>query len=331
MGRGNSLSEREVGTILAFHDTGLSEREIVRRTGRSKTAVHNCIQKAKMQPRNVPLGRRSVVSEVARRRVLRAASNDCRTSIKIKADLNLPFSARTVRRIIQSSDVIVRRKKSRKPILNDRQKQRRVAWAEAHLHWDLQWRKIVFSDEKKFRLDGPDGNNYYYHDRRKPELLQDKRHSGGGGLMVWVAIGWYGKSDIIFIEGNMKSEDYQQVLELGLLPYGGRIGGHNWIFQQDNAPIHTARATKAWLEDHGIRLLPWPPKSPDLNPVENVWGRLCQLVYANGRQFADVESLRACINECWRDISGEYRHALYNSMRRRLQEVIEKKGFIALY
>jgi hypothetical protein len=61
-----------------------------------------------------------------------------------------------------------------------------VQWAQAHLDWQDEWNSVVFSDEKKFRLDGPDGNMYYYHDKRKPELLKDKWHSGGGGVMVWL-------------------------------------------------------------------------------------------------------------------------------------------------
>ena len=52
-------------------------------------------------------------------------------------------------------------------------------------YWQEEWCHILFSDEKKFNLDGPDGNSFYYHDTRKPKLLQNKRHSEGGGTMLW--------------------------------------------------------------------------------------------------------------------------------------------------
>ncbi|UMM13991.1 hypothetical protein L5515_001994 [Caenorhabditis briggsae] len=49
------------------------------------------------------------------------------------------------------------------------------------------WDKIIFSDEKKFNLDGPDGFNSYWHDLKKDPLHFSKRNFGGGRLMVWGA------------------------------------------------------------------------------------------------------------------------------------------------
>ncbi len=90
----------------------------------------------------------------------------------------------------------------KKPILNAGQCQTRVAWCSDRENWDTRWRRVVFSDEKKFNLDGPDGNRYYYHYTRKRELVHDKRHTGGVSVMVWAAIGWRGRSEIALLEGK---------------------------------------------------------------------------------------------------------------------------------
>ncbi len=46
----------------------------------------------------------------------------------------------------------------------------------------------------------------------------------------------------------------------------------DFIFQQDLAPVHTAKSTKSWLNDHGVGVLDWPANTPDLIPIENLWG-----------------------------------------------------------
>ncbi len=44
----------------------------------------------------------------------------------------------------------------------------------------------------------------------------------------------------------------------------------DFIFQQDLAPVHTAKSTRSWLNDHGVGVLDWPANSPDLNPRESM-------------------------------------------------------------
>jgi transposase len=48
---------------------------------------------------------------------------------------------------------------------------------------------------------------------------------------------------------------------------------------QDNAPVHTARIIKALLEELGINIMVWPPYSPDLNPIENLWAIMKVKIY----------------------------------------------------
>ncbi|KAG3113484.1 hypothetical protein PI125_g7294 [Phytophthora idaei] len=70
----------------------------------------------------------------------------------------------------------------------------------------------------------------------------------------------------------------------------------------------------------------WPAKSPDLNPIENMWGVLARAVYANGRQFETRRSFISTIKRCWAEITTAYMQNLLNSMPKRCVAVLELQG-----
>lgn len=106
------------------------------------------------------------------------------------------------------------------------------------------------------------------------------------------------------------------------------------IFQQDNASIHTARTVTTWFQERGISTSEWPPFSPDLNPIEHLWGELKRRLHEQFPHLIDqgkgedgYTGLGEAIIEVWDSIPQSYMDDLIRSMDHRINAVILAKGW----
>lgn len=329
MGRGKEVSDYERGRIEALYNEGHTLDFIADQINRSKKLVFNYIHRGPDQPPGKSTGRPKLLDDRDERNIARHASNQVTSARKIKTELSLPVSVSTVGRILRANPHLQHEKKLRKPKISEAHAVQRVAFAHEHLQWTDQWKRVIFSDEKKFNLDGPDGWGYYWHDLRKEKLIFAKRQSGGGSVMVWLAFSWDRASPVIFLDGTLTSARYITLLQAQIVPMVNTIEeiyDGNAVFQQDNAKPHAAHETLDWLDSKGIEVLDWPAKSPDLNPLENLWGALARRVYAGNRQFGTAAELREAISEAWADIDFDELEPYIESMPDRIEAVIASHG-----
>lgn len=326
MGKAKSLNDVEKGKIDAYHDQRHSSRFIAEKLGRSHTVVLNYLRNPENYGKNMKGCSVSKLKPVDKRKIIRIASNSALSARRIKEKAGVNVCVQTVRRAIQKAKHLKRMKIKKKPPLNEVRKNNRLQFGKEHMTWNNQWYKVVFSDEKKFNLDGPDGYNYYFHDLRKEELVLNRHHSREGGVMVWGGISYYGAIELAFQNQKMTAKSYLSILDSAFPKFQQLFGPLKWTYQQDNAPIHTARIVKDWISKKNVDLLKWPPYSPDLNIMENVWGWLSRKVYEGDKQYNDKESLIEAIKAAWADISLNYLKSLYDSMPNRIFELISKNG-----
>ena len=95
---------------------------------------------------------------------------------------------------------------------------------------------------------------------------------------------------------------------------------------QDNAPIHKGSSKNFFLKDSNIEVLPCPAFSPDLNPIDNLWGIISGKIYEGGRQYNSIKDLKKAIQDSWEQIGKNTFENLIFSMNRRIGDVIYNHG-----
>uniref|UniRef100_A0A6I8QUR5 HTH cro/C1-type domain-containing protein n=2 Tax=Xenopus tropicalis TaxID=8364 RepID=A0A6I8QUR5_XENTR len=220
-----------------------------------------------------------------------------------------------------------------KPLLNQKQRQKRLTWATEKQHWTVaQWSKLIFSDESKFCMSfGNQGARVWRKtgEREMPKCLKSSVKYPQS-VMVWGAMSAAGVGPLCFIKGRVNAASYQEILEHFMLPSAEKLyGDEDFIFQHDLAPAHSAKTTGKWFTDHGITVLNWPANSPDLNPIENLWDIVKRKL--RDTRPNTLDELKAAIEASWASITPEQCHRLIASMPRHIEAVISAKGFPTKY
>jgi len=174
------------------------------------------------------------------------------------------------------------------------------------------------------------------------EMIQPVKKGKDISVMVWAAFsGALGRSDLIVMErdtkaakGGYSAESYLKVLEEQI----PRIWEPGLIFMQDNAPIHKAKIITKFLEENGVKVLKWPPYSPDLNPIEHLWFLLKEMVYKVNPDIEKLtgdkeikEALGKALKEAWELIPEKRFKVLWRKYHKRIDAVLKAKGWWTKY
>ncbi len=283
--------------------------------------LYQSILNAKLTGRK-NLGRKRCTSNRDSLRILssKADSNTCESFTRSGLKLE------SVHQESPRSDVF--RKRDTKPLLNQRQRQKHLTWVVEKNNWTVaQWSKVLFSDESKFCISF--GNQCPRVWRKSGESQNPCCLKSSvkfpQSVMIWAAMSSAGVGPLCFLKSTVNAAIYQEILEHFMLPSADKLyGDADFIFQQDLAPAHTAKGTKSWFNDHGVTVLDWPTNSPDLNPIENLWGIVKRKMRDTRPNNAD--DLKATVKETWASIQPQQCHKLITSMPRRIEAVIKAKG-----
>ncbi len=179
-------------------------------------------------------------------------------------------------------------------------RQRRLTWAKEKKNWTVaQWSKVLFSDESKFCISfGNQGPRVWRKggEAHRPSCLKSSVKFPQS-VMIWGAMSSAGVGPLCFLKTNVTAPIYQKILEHFMLPSADQP-----------SPAHTAKSTKSWLNDHGVGVLDWPANSPDLSPIENLWGIVKRKM--RNKRPKNADELKATVKETWASIPPQQCHKL---------------------
>jgi hypothetical protein len=204
--------------------------------------------------------------------------------------------------------------------LTDAHKASRIAFCRSFSHDDLT--KTVFSDEKLFQIKNW-GAHHYVLPGKKRITTPVKKFCPR--VMVWGGISLFGKTPLIVIKGTLDSKGYCDVLKEYKKWLKRVKADHSALLLQDKAPVHTSGETARFLQAQGLKTVPnWPPNSPDLNPIELVWGWMSNKV--RSLQPTTQDDLVEMVQHVWSELDEEMIGNFIMGLPKRMEQVQRNEG-----
>ena len=209
--------------------------------------------------------------------------------------------------------------------LTEKQKKNRMQFCLTALDLYDGLGPIIFSDESKFTLES---NKKWVWRRRgeyNDEIFTD-RIKFPASVMIFGAIGPQYKSKLVYLDETVNSYNYIHILQDSGISsdLDTRYGRGNYTLQQDGASAHTAKVSVRNARSLFNLLDHWPSGSPDLNPIENIWGIMKKSIGVLNPK-SEIE-LKTIINNIWENLSLDMITNCVSSFRRRLVLVANNSG-----
>jgi transposase len=156
--------------------------------------------------------------------------------------------------------------------------------------------------------------------------------------MLWSAITYAGPGWMCKIEGHMDKTLYKEILEddqkktIDFACEELNLRRDQIIFQHDSDPKNTSNLVKDYLQEQEYQVMEWPPQSPDLNPIENMWQLLKLRLNEYDTPTKGMNQLYERSSEIWYEIiKKEECQKFIESMPERIEECIKAKGYGTKY
>ena len=347
-----ALNEEQIkAQAITLLEEKYSYGVISKKLGRSKSWISKWANRYKRDPNETLQsrykgGRKSVLTAAAQKLIRQSKYVRGQSLRKLESrlkDKRLGGCKETIRQYMRTTLKWKSFKRQKVPKLTGAYKVRRVNFAKKFK--DIDWSRVMFTDESPFKLyNVPNSKNDVVWGSQESSAPCAPQVKFSPSVLVWGGISSLGltKLHIIPNKTSVNSTYYiNEILEKEVKPAFQRTvvcsdltatklfhNNSEGLFQQDGARAHTSRASLEWLNTNingYISPEDWPPNSPDLSPIENVWSIMAATVYADPEPQT-LNTLKRRLRKAWKSIPLKTLKNLIGSMPDRLETVLMSKG-----
>src|SRR5579862_8434200 len=289
---GQHLSDIQIAFVLTLDKVKTTQRKIASLVKCSRKAIRNALANYTFE---------TFKEHKARRKYQRITTEHEDQDINDVLEQNPFLPLRDITNIlpIQISEKTLRCRRSelglgsyiaaKEPGLRPENVEARLHWALKHVNWSLnEWKRVIWSDESSIWVGVNPRRQWVVHppgERLNRKYVKKTFKSAQVKVMVWACFTGERLGPMIICDDEgIGADEYEDILYDGLfsliddllaIPDEAeevQIADENaFVFMQDNAPCHKATTIMEFLEENRIPVMQWPPQSPDLNPIENLW------------------------------------------------------------
>ena len=207
-------------------------------------------------------------------------------------------------------------------LIREANKEKRLKWCKEMRDAKETFSDVIWTDESSVEI--TQHSLKCYRRKGQPKTMKP-RPKHPLKVHVWGGISSYGATPIIIFTGILVATKLTKIFETGLIPFVQKVFPAHHRLMQDNDPKHSSKLATAYLQDNGVMWWKTPPESPDLNPIENVWGSMKRYL-RDKHKPTNLETLIEGIKSFWKTLTPEVCRKYIGHIYKVIPKVIEENG-----
>ena len=206
-------------------------------------------------------------------------------------------------------------------LIREQNKEKRLMWCQVVKADKDKFFDVIWTDECSVELQRHSLRCF----RKKGQVKRLKpRPKHPLKVHLWGGISSRGATPLVIFKGILVSTKLVNIYDTALIPFVKRVYPNHHRLMQDNDPKHSSRLAQDHLQLNGIEWWRTPAESPDLNPIENIWGSLKRFLRNHHKPHNEATLIEG-IQLFWKTLTHKYAENVKH-IQKVIPKVIEEDG-----